>query len=639
MKKVIFLIMMIAFLTFLAACGARSKIVVYDQEDLGLASIQDYNNLKTLVQRSTKTNNSFFGWFREGAVDMMPKPESNEAADSEGSTSHSKTNVQVEGVDEGDIIKTDGNRIYKIRYNSLQVVDLLEGGMMNIVLNEEMESINYDTRYTYYSDLYLTDDYLVVIGQRYSYFRLFIGEDQITTEDGSSDDKMMPDWYWYGVPQTVVFVYDLETLEMVETFELSGYLSSTRLIDHNLYVISSQYVIFDDVTDPRPLFKKGDELIIPDYTDIKFLEDQVLSSYTIIVQIKLEEEVDLDYDIFLGSSSWGQLYVSKNAIYLASYDYQFIPEIQDYTIRGIVISYMFNPDGSVVFGGLGEYKGYVINQFAMDEYNNTFRIVTTEGWGDSTKNRLYVFERKLVDGKRILDQIAVIDEGLGKPRERVQSARFNQNIATIVTFEMTDPFYTIDLTDPKNPIIRAGLEVSGFSTYQEPWGENHVVGIGYETNSTGTVIGLKLSLYDITDLDNPVEVGTPLVLLNGQNGWAYSEALSNHKALLVGKELGIIGFAMGKYTWTMYDYNFISTYLIFKIDIESSTPISIEASIGHMDIFQANIPYYTNKSMSYYDASVERAVYVGDYLYVISNAAITSHLMTQNYQRVDTLKF
>jgi inhibitor of cysteine peptidase len=641
MKKLFFLITMVCLSVFLVACGKTSRVVVYDQADLGLASVQDYNNLKTLIARSRQKNEGIFNWFREGFGNFDSTnavPESQVDAGEDQAESHSKTNVQVEGVDEGDIIKTDGNRIYRIRYNSLQVIQLLGNGMMEVVLNEEMDSTNYDTRYTYYSDLYLTENYLVVIGQRYTYFRLFMGDTEIPQGE-FEDEKIMPDWYWYGVPQTVISVYDLDSLLVVETFELSGYLSTTRLIDNNLYVISNQYVIIDDVTDPRPLFKKGDELIIPRYDEIKFLEDQTLSSYTIIVQIGLNSEVTLDYDIFLGSVSWGQTYVSKNAIYLATYEYFYSTLEREYRVKGLLVSYMFNPDGSVVYGGAGEFKGYVINQFAMDEYNNTFRIVTTDGWGDTTKNRLYVFERKLIDGKRVLSQVALIDEGLGKPRERVQSARFNKNIATVVTFEMTDPFYTIDLTDPKNPIIRAGLEVTGFSTYQHPWGDDYVLGIGYETDSQGVIIGLKLSLYDITDLDDPVEVGSPLVLLNGQNGWTYSEALHNHKALLVGEELGIIGFAIGKYIWTSYDYNYINEYLIFRINPESNTPISIETSIGHFDIYQSYRSEYAQKGIYLYDSGVERAVYVNGYLYVVSGAAITSHNMNDAYKRIQAIKF
>ncbi len=634
MKKIGIYVLMFAILVALSACKVQAK-PIFEKDDLGLASVQSYENLKTLINQSRKTNETLFdSLFRnttavpEVAVDAMQK--------SDGETSHSKTNVQVDGVDEGDVIKTDGKRIYRIRYNELQVIELLGQGQMKIVLTESMDSTVEDHQYTYFSDLYLTSQYLVVIGQRYTYFTLRLDGEM---SDQSPDAKTDFGWYWYGFAQSVVMVYDLKTLDKVETFEIHGNILTSRLIEENLYLISSQYVVMDDKIDPRPIFKQGEEVIVPTYQQIKFLPNTSLDSYTIITRINLSQKPDMEFDIYLGASSWGQIYVSLNAIYFASNTYTFNRTTQDYVSIGTLISYMFNPDGSVVYGGAGDFEGYVINQFAMDEYEGNIRIVTTDGWGDSVKNRLYVFERTILDGKRVLKQIALIDEGLGKPRERVQSVRFNGPLATVVTFEMTDPFYTIDLTNPKNPIIRAGLEVTGFSTYQHPWFNQTVIGIGYEADDNGRILGIKLALYDVSDWDNPVEIGKPLVLLNGDNGWIYSEALHNHKAILINEERGFIGFAMQKSYWTIQTYELASEYMIFSIDPLREQPIQIDASVGHMDLYLANRAYYQNLYRYSYDFSVERAVYIGDYLYVISGEAISSHDMNRSFERISILQF
>ena len=639
MKKIIMIGMMILFATIMMSCNLSSKKIVYNQEDLGLASIQDYQNLKNLVKDSRDKYQSYLSSFYPSGSrteDMFQTPEA--TTDAKSTETYSKTNVQVPGVDEGDIIKTDGNRIYRIRYNSLQVIDILENGNMSVILDETMDAVNFDTNYTYYSDIYLTDQYLVVIGQRYTYYTMRLDDTEIKT-DASETDEKVPDWYWFGVAQTVMMIYDIETLELSDTILVSGNLLTTRLIDDSLYVMSTQYVVIDDVTDPRPIFKQGETIIMPSYDEIKFIPDELLDTYTIIVQIKLEDSVELLYDIYLGSSSYGQIYVSKQSILFATYQQSYDAITKTFVLQGKLISYMFNPDGSVVYGGAGNFKGYVINQFALDEYQDTYRMVTTDGWGDSTINRLYVFERQLIDGKRVLVQLALIDEGLGKPRESVRSARFNGHIATIVTAEITDPFYTVDLTDPRNPIIKGELEISGYSTYNHPWGEHYVFNYGYETNESGAITGLKLYLADISDLENPVEVGAPLILLNEQNGWSYSEALYNHKAILIGEELGIVGFAISQYVWTDFEYFYLNHYIIFRIDPNSDTPITIEKTISHIDIYQTYRSDYQTRGYYGYDFGVERAVYVGDYLYVISGAAITSHNMKNQYQLVSQIRF
>ena len=637
MKRMIMLLSVIFMFFLLVGCN-RAKPLMND-DDYGLAQLRDLSELQALYEASNKSRStSWDGFFSSrDASAGVPEMELDDAAGDEGSTSYSRTNVQVEGVDEGDIIKTDGNRIYRIKYNLLQVVDLLGDGEMEVVLSANMQTVSDTASHTYFSDLYLTSRYLVVIGQRYHYFTMRIDGDVVQTDEAVD---IMPGWFWYGTPQTLILVYDLENLELVDEIEINGHLMTTRLIDDDLYVLSSQDIYLHDEIDPRPLFRQNDDVIVPEYGDIKYHPDVMIEAFTIIAQIKLEEDVVLDYDIFLGSRvSWSQVYVSKEAIYMASTTYSFNAWTNVYTLKGHLISYVLNDDGSVSYGGTGTFKGYPINQFAMDEYEGYFRMVTTEGWGDSVKNRLYVFERQDSADKRTLEVIGLLDEGLGKPRETVRSVRFSGNLVTVVTFEQIDPFYTIDLSDPANPVILGELEIPGFSTYQHPWGDDYIIGIGFETDANGIAIGLKLSLYDISDVLNPVEVGEPLVLLNGESGWNYSEALHNHKAILIAEALGFIGFAMSRSHWTATQYHYTSDYLIFEIDPESETPITIAASLSHLDLYLGDAPWYHAYDRYAYDFSIERAVYVDDYLYVVSGEAVTSHDMNDGFARVRALRF
>jgi len=653
-RKLLF-VLVIALMVSIAGCSEQRPPTA-DPIDLGLNQVRDMQELKTLLAKNNDHYlKDFFGFLGGVRSNDNAVPEMNTAEDSgtnQSSTTHSRTNVQVEGVDEGDIIKTDGERIYSIKYDRLMVVGILGDGAMELLLSERLGSVetsNY--RYTYFSDLYLTSRYLIVIGQswQYTHFDATGGimddskEDPDQKEGESSIESVS---YYYSTPTTVVWIYELETLEKVEEHEVSGYYLSSRLIDDNLYLINNHYVYnyiqYPENYDPRPWTKSNGEMNIPEFTDIKYLPEMNYESFTIITTFMLDEEVTLQQNIFLGSSSWGQIYVSKQSIYLATTVYNY-DLLRGYTQKGVLISYTMNEEtGIVTFGGAADFLGYVINQFAMDEYNGFMRIVTTEGWGDAVKNRLYVFERQIIDNKLELKQVGFIGEGIGKPRETVRSVRFNGDKATIVTFEQTDPFYTVDLSDPTAPTIKGELEIPGFSLYQHIWDEDLVLGIGQEADLEGRVTGLKLSLYDISDFENPVEVGTPLVLLNTQNSWSFSEALYNHKAILIGKEKGFIGFSIWRDRWFWNYYTSNNDYIIFDVNPANEQPITIKHVVTHFDLYEKNSELYSQSDQyyyGYYNFSVERAVYIGDYLYVVSGEAITSHNLTGEFSTVQEMIF
>jgi len=618
-----------SFMATLVASVAIGAIVLsgrsplMNASDFGLAQVRDVDELRDLIDTSYNRDTPETGWYEDTTnSDTTAMPDGESQAED-----HSETNVQVEGVDEGDIIKTDGDRIYKINYNRLQVIDVLQNGAMELVLDNTMTTENESISYTYFSDLYLSEDYLIVIGQRYTYF---------TFETNSGEDEVYLDYmYWYGIPQTVVLLYDLDDLSLDHEFEINGSIISSRRIDNRLYVISNHYpVMVEQDDDPRPVFKADDEVIVPEISDIKYNQGMPTESFTIISTIFLTEEPTLEFDIFLGVTSWGIVYVSPNAIYLASYYYFFNQLAQTYGSYGLMLSYLFEEDGTVTFGGSAFYEGYVLNQFAIDEYDGYLRIVTTFGWGSNAINRLYVFKRETIDNKRTLTSVSVLEEGLGKPGETVRSVRFNGELATVVTYEQTDPLYVIDLSDPTAPTIRAGLEVTGYATYQHIWDTNLIIGIGYEAEGNQT-FGLKLTMFDISNPDDPVVVGDPLVMSIEEYGWSYSEALYNHKALLISKTFNFIGFGVSTYHWTDEEYWYSNDYYVFDINPSSLTPITISAIISHSQFLEP-IPEEPERDYYWYYpyVNIDRAVTVGNYLFAMSNLAITSHSINEDYVQV-----
>lgn len=626
--------MMVSLLT-ITLIGCES-ILIERSNEVGLSQVQDFEDFKTLI--SNRDNRMYFNdaltpeVATDGAV-------AEDAAGDEKDTS--ETNVQVEGVDEGDIIKTDGNRIYRINYNSLIAVDV-NGATMNVVLDESLDTQNDSNSYTYYSDLYVTDRYLVVIGQRYDYTLLTPEGDMISQADDVVTDMLY--WYYQGVPQTIVELYDIQTLEKTDTIEISGNYLTTRLIDDMLYVISIHDIyLYEDAIDPRPVLTINDSSDVPEYQDIYYIEASTLETFTVITSIALTETPEASMDVYLGTSYWGQVYVSHEGIYLATNTYYYDELNSTWYNQGLIMSYLFNEDGTIVFGGKAEYEGYILNQYAMDRYENTFRIVTTDGWGETAINRLYIFEHtETTDGVLELNLLSLLDEGIGKPNERVQSARFNGDMVTVVTFEQIDPLYIIDLSDPENPIITSEIEVTGFGTYQHPWVDDTLLVIGYETNEQGLIIGMKVTLFDTSDRDNISQIGKPVTFLNEQFGWSYSEALWNPKAILVSEERGVFGFAMTSYQYNDFQSFYLNDYLMFEIDVTNTEePIKVIARLSHSDIYTETV--YTDEDSdyrySYWSYNIERAVYIDQVLYVISHGAISAHDMTNNYETLSDITF
>ncbi len=271
----------------------------------------------------------------------------------------------------------------------------------------------------------------------------------------------------------------------------------------------------------------------------------------------------------------------------------------------------------------------------MDEYNGYMRIVTTDGWGEDAINRLYVFERQIIENQYYLITVGLLDQNLGKPGEKVKSVRFDEDQATVVTYQQTDPLYVIDLSDPTHPAIVGQLEIPGFSTYQHPWKEGFVIGIGFEAVGNITT-GIKLSLFDITDPQNPAEVGTSLVLPYGTSGYRYAEALYNHKAIMSDPDNNMIGFTLN--SWGYWYYQTISEYVLFSVDETREQPIQIAHTVDHSEYVE--LPDVTDYEYYWYNSTeINRAVRIGDYLYVISGTIMTSHLLSEEFSTIQVLHF
>ncbi|HEY9245398.1 MAG TPA: beta-propeller domain-containing protein, partial [Candidatus Methanoperedens sp.] len=269
--------------------------------------------------------------------------------------------------------------------------------------------------------------------------------------------------------------------------------------------------------------------------------------------------------------------------------------------------------GEIEYKTKGEVPGSLLNQFSMDESGEYFRVATTtQFWtrsGSVQHNNVYVMNTDLgIAGK--LEKIA--------PDERIYSTRFIGNRLYMVTFKRIDPLFVIDLSDPTKPNILGKLKIPGFSDYLHPYDENHLIGVGKETadNEWGgvSIKGVKLSLFDVSDVNNPKQIDTYEIGKAGTD----SEALRDHKAFLFDRKKNLIVLPIreiteqGKYDSRYGDYREKVWQGAYVFGITPEDGFKLKGKISHMDDYE-NQQYYWNSP-----SAVRRSLYIDDGLYTIS---------------------
>jgi len=183
-------------------------------------------------------------------------------------------------------------------------------------------------------------------------------------------------------------------------------------------------------------------------------------------------------------------------------------------------------------------------------------------------------------------------------------ARFDGNTGYVVTFRQVDPLFSIDLSDPTNPVILGELKIPGFSNYLHNYGEDLLFGLGRDADEeTGGAGYLKLSMFDVSDNANVTEAHSLII-----DGVYYSEASYNHKAILINYERNIIAFPAG------------DTYMVYSYDAEQ----------GFVEV--AVLSLTKDLGYDWYWGSM-RGLYIGDVLYVFSDTVMISYDMN-NYKEI-----
>ena len=499
----------------------------------------------------------------------------------DGGEGYSGIDYQLEGIREGDIVKTDGSYIYSINSDSLYIVRA-DGGGLEVL--SEIAQPSEDEKQVYF-EMFVAGDRLVAVRQGLNKPAL-----QKTRGMGDTEIPVMSIWYPFGgqIIDTSIDIFDISDRASpvkLHTLSQSGSYASSRMAGGYLYLISTYYgeVSQMDGGDPMtfvPLYARDGEQFMPGESDIFIPPDSQWPCYTVIAGIDVLETGDF---VSLKSvyGDIGSVYTGHGAVYLTRTAYEEIkepagtlppmpgtdgPELEyvEYTNWSeTLISKLTIDSGRVEPRAQARVPGYMLNQISMDEHNGVLRLVATidfnvwygfknnkgsynaDDWArlpqSSTElsNALYTLDEEL-------RQLGVIEDIT--PNDNVHSGRFMGDVAYIKAWYDTRPF-SVDLSDPAAPRIASAMTMQRLPDFLRWYSDGRLFGFGRDVDpDTGVFLGLKLNMFDSSDPADPVELHA--YSLEGES----SAADHSFRAVLVSSERGLVGIpALNGYCIFGYD--------------------------------------------------------------------------------------
>ncbi len=493
----------------------------------------------------------------------------------EQQSGRSETNVQADGIDEADTVKTDGRYVYSLDGTSVTVYEAAGENSRRVGSVELGENL-----FAY--NMYLEDGVLALV----------------TGSDGGGS---------CGRSCTAVYYYDVSDpadAKLIASAGQDGWLMTGRLYDGRLYLITSYYVEDEAVrTKPEtyvPQLYLNGEASLADGSCISIMPEPGSACYSVAAAYDMKSGALTAHRAVLGAD--GTSYMNKTGLYLSAarveqktlksykesvYDVSECADVQYTDIMKLSV-----PELSAEASGTVE--GYLDSRFSMDEYNGVLRVVTTSApnyWRIYKDAELELESYKYDTGRSVTsNNLYILDGQLNKlssveglaENEWVQSVRFDGDFVYFCTFRQTDPLFAADVSDPKAPKILGELKISGFSDYLHKWSDDRLFGLGNEADEdSGIITGLKLVMFDTSDKAD-ISVKNTLNLAEG----SYTAALYDHTALLISPERNVIGFCTGE------------SYLLFSYSDENGFEKRSETPLDA-------------------DGAGMRAVYVDDFAYIV----------------------
>ncbi|MGD2100773.1 MAG: beta-propeller domain-containing protein [Acidimicrobiia bacterium] len=552
--------------------------------------------------------------FRAG--DMMIEEMAATATTEAASASFSQTNVQVAGVDEPDIIKTDGSRVVLVSEGQLIVVDVtgdepIETGRLTLG-NQAIQT------------MFLEGDKALLFGTTIDYLP-FLAE---------TDAEFAPQYYSETIEILEVDLGDEPEVE--RTMSIDGHFVSGRMVDGAVRLVTTSGPVGFEWSYPsgtglraeRKAIEENKEIIrnsteenwIPYYI-VTDGDDDVIDEGTLfdcergahpdefsglnmlsVTTIDLSKGLDL-VDATGVLANGDTVYASTENLYVATQNWQtwaFVSGVEEDQPDGPTTEiHKFDISDPRVtdYVASGSVAGYLLSQFAMDEHEGVLRVASTTtpwGWGSGPDSESRVTILGEVGGNLV--EVGKI-VGLGET-EQIYSVRFLGDVGYVVTFRQTDPLYTIDLSNPRAPRLAGELKIPGYSAYLHPLGDGLLMGVGQDATETGRGLGSQVSIFDVSDPSDPERVDT-FTLSKGSN----SEVEYDHHAFLYWD--GLVVIPVQQYWWEEDKEDFFTGAIALRVSADGEL---------------TDLGTVTHPGGDEWDwgAQIRRSVVVGDSVYTVS---------------------
>lgn len=614
-----------------------------------------------------------------------------------GPTDHSDTNVQVAGVDEADIVKTDGEHIYLLHGNQLFVLDSWPAAMTSVTNQIDIEG---NAR-----EMFVQDGKAVVFSDVYDQGDLI--KPAAPAADAANAKIALPPSYGGTFTKiTEVSVGSAKPEVLRQIYVQGDYVSARRHGTTVRTVIRDGsrfqnfyggYIEYRDQWG-RPYPQAEIDAQVDDWRDrnVAAVEDTKLADW-----LPVEREIKdgklvtpeprctdfyapaaglanggvtniVSFDLAKTDSKLGgavvlgmadEVYANDEALVLAHRDWRWDRMLIE---RERTVLHRFEiKDADTKYVASGSVPGTIIDQFAIDENKGVIRVATTSRFwqqfepplpavaeaaaaDDIAKTDADAAARKQSDNRVITLDVDGSDlrrlglsKPLGKDGETIQSARFVGDKAYVVTFERVDPLLVLDLEDQAHPKLLGQLTIPGFSEYMHPIDADHLLTIGQDADASGRVSGLMLQIFDVSEATKPKRTHS---FRFGPNG--YSEASQNHKAFTFHKPDGAEGFdGLLAFPYVNYSGNFQSTLQVFQVSVDSGF-MSL-GSIDHTrmlrDVCRAMDPQGVDAPTWYpcVTPEVRRGLFIfgddDDFVYSISNGGVLVHDLSDLTRAVATV--
>jgi len=622
-------------------------------------------DLEEMLIREIAASIDRYGQWGRGGVDDASSPEGDSGGGRQEGVDFSGTNNQETGVDEADFVKTDGYHIYALNGNKLHIFGVPAFG--TLVPTSETPVEGHARQLLIHKDANraVVFSHIDVGALPAAHpLRALVGY----TEDDAS-------WYWRSRLISKITVFDMTdraSPKLVREVYFEGAYQTARRVDSSIRVASYAMIDRRELWDWYQLVeqhgKTATKAIMKARIEALSLADMIPQMYVRTPDGRFRTDslstqscrsfyrpTDshargissiISFDLLGGTIAWDADHVISNpATFYASTDrivlaemahdwwwYWWYPEDPD---QLNVHAFDISRPGKSQYVGSGRVEGRLSDQFAIDEEDGAYRLATTTDlwrwWDDGDEprppaNHVWVLEQ---DGAALktVGHVGGIAEG-----ERIMSARFVGDKGYLVTFRNIDPLFTIDLADRTRPRLVGELKVPGFSTYIHPLGDTKLLTIGVGGDDNGANWRTTISLFDVADFASPA-LATSLPIA-AEDGWSWSEALWEHKAFQywAPKQLLAVPQSTWDYSNDGSSYRYTSKLELVQVDPTlGSAGLRRYGAIDHTPYYMANADDY----WPYVD--IRRSIFMGEFIYAISDKAISVHRTSDLVKVTDAL--